>query len=149
MKCISLWQPWASLIALGSKKIETRHWSTKLRGEIAIHAAKRRPEIELRSLLNEDVFQVGLRDLTWPRRVQVDDLPFGAILCVVNLSSVDKTEELRLHISPHEFAYGDYRDNRFGWTLDHVRRLVEPIPYRGSQGVFNIADDLFIGAEFC
>ncbi len=26
MKAISLWQPWASLMADGRKKIETRHW---------------------------------------------------------------------------------------------------------------------------
>src|SRR3546814_14671667 len=41
LKAISLWQPWASAIALGHKSIETRHWPTKYRGELAIHAAKR------------------------------------------------------------------------------------------------------------
>src|SRR3546814_21127441 len=41
VKAISLWQPWASAIALGHKSIETRHWPTKYRGELAIHAAKR------------------------------------------------------------------------------------------------------------
>ncbi|MCB1462115.1 MAG: ASCH domain-containing protein [Nitratireductor sp.] len=44
MKAISLWQPWASLIAAGVKPYETRHWSPprELIGQrIAIHAAKR------------------------------------------------------------------------------------------------------------
>ena len=41
MKALSLWQPWASLIAAGVKKVETRHWPTAYRGPIAIHAAKR------------------------------------------------------------------------------------------------------------
>lgn len=40
MRAISLWQPWASAIALGSKRIETRSWSTSYRGPLAIHAAK-------------------------------------------------------------------------------------------------------------
>lgn len=40
MKCLSLWQPWASLIAIGAKQVETRSWRTKYRGPIAIHAAK-------------------------------------------------------------------------------------------------------------
>lgn len=40
MKAISLWQPWASLIAHGVKTIETRSWSTPYRGPLAIHAAK-------------------------------------------------------------------------------------------------------------
>jgi len=41
MKALSLWQPWASAIALGSKRIETRGWATSYRGPLAIHAAKR------------------------------------------------------------------------------------------------------------
>jgi len=41
MKAITLWQPWASLVALGVKTIETRSWATSYRGPIAIHAAKR------------------------------------------------------------------------------------------------------------
>lgn len=39
MKVITIWQPWASLIVLGHKKIETRGWATKYRGPLLIHAA--------------------------------------------------------------------------------------------------------------
>lgn len=38
MRAITLWQPWASLIAIGAKTIETRSWSTAYRGPLAIHA---------------------------------------------------------------------------------------------------------------
>lgn len=44
MKAISLWQPWASLIACGAKPFETRSWCPprSLIGKpIAIHAAKK------------------------------------------------------------------------------------------------------------
>lgn len=40
MQALSLWQPWATLIAIGAKTIETRSWGTRYRGRIAIHAAK-------------------------------------------------------------------------------------------------------------
>lgn len=43
MKAISLWQPWASLVAIEVKPYETRHWAPpkELIGQtIAIHAAK-------------------------------------------------------------------------------------------------------------
>lgn len=40
MKALTLWQPWATLIAIGAKTIETRSWSTNHRGPLAIHAAK-------------------------------------------------------------------------------------------------------------
>lgn len=41
MKALTLWQPWASLIAAGHKRIETRAWATRYRGPLAIHAAAR------------------------------------------------------------------------------------------------------------
>lgn len=44
MKALSLHQPYASLVAVGVKSIETRSWATKYRGPLLIHAAKRRPD---------------------------------------------------------------------------------------------------------
>lgn len=46
MKAITLWQPWATLIAIGAKTIETRSWPAPpaLYGQrIAIHAASKLP----------------------------------------------------------------------------------------------------------
>ncbi|MEY2355573.1 ASCH domain-containing protein [Lysinibacillus capsici] len=40
MKAITIKQPWATLIALGEKRFETRSWQTKYRIPIAIHAGK-------------------------------------------------------------------------------------------------------------
>lgn len=40
MKAITLTQPWATLVAIGAKRIETRSWATRYRGPLAIHAAK-------------------------------------------------------------------------------------------------------------
>lgn len=38
MKAITIIQPYATLIAVGEKGLETRGWPTKHRGELAIHA---------------------------------------------------------------------------------------------------------------
>lgn len=43
MKMLTFHQPWAQLIAHGAKTIETRAWSTRYRGPLAIHAAKSIP----------------------------------------------------------------------------------------------------------
>lgn len=40
MKALTVWQPWAQLLAMGTKSIETRSWGTRYRGHILIHAAK-------------------------------------------------------------------------------------------------------------
>lgn len=41
MRGLTLHQPWASLVGLGVKTIETRSWSTAYRGPLAIHAGAR------------------------------------------------------------------------------------------------------------
>lgn len=46
MPVLTLWQPWASLVAVGVKSIETRSWAAPeslVGGRIAIHAAARKP----------------------------------------------------------------------------------------------------------
>jgi hypothetical protein len=44
MKALTLTQPWATLVAIGAKTIETRSWPTSYRGPLAIHAAKGYPK---------------------------------------------------------------------------------------------------------
>lgn len=43
MKVLTVWQPWAQLLAAGHKHNETRSWRTSYRGEILIHAAIKDP----------------------------------------------------------------------------------------------------------
>ena len=40
MKAITVWQPWATLLATGQKHTKHGHGKTSYRGEILIHAAK-------------------------------------------------------------------------------------------------------------
>lgn len=131
MKALSLWQPWASAIALGQKRIETRHWTTGYRGLIAIHAAKRWTADE--RLIHEIEVDAG-------RMPPV--LPLGAILATANLVAIRRTEDLA-GISELERYWGNYGPGRFGWVLDDIRPLPEPVPYKGAQGLFEVdAEDL-------
>ena len=45
MKALSLHQPWATMIAQGSKTIETRNWYTQYRGDLLIVSTKK-PQIK-------------------------------------------------------------------------------------------------------
>lgn len=122
MKCISLWQPWASLLVSGEKKIETRHWPIKYRGMLIIHAAKTK----------EECFGEQL------------NLPFGALVGIVKLIDCKRSEDLRDVISKQELHHGNYGDGRFGWVTTEQRAFARPIPYRGMQGLFEvpISDDV-------
>jgi len=132
MKAISLWQPWASAIPIGHKRIETRGWSTNYRGLLAIHAAKRWTK-------EQREFAAVERALgRLPQR-----LPLGAIIAVVTVEECLPTWQLRDRVHPIEKLYGDYGDGRFGWLLKNIVALPEPIPFAGAQGFFNVPDELF------
>jgi hypothetical protein len=66
MKALTLSQPFATLVAIGAKRIETRSWSTNYRGPLAIHAAKTIPR-EYKSLCNWTVepFASALKGVLW------------------------------------------------------------------------------------
>lgn len=143
MKAISLWQPWASLVALGEKKWETRCRPFSHRGPIAIHAAKNKDAAILYGRC--DPYKSALA-----RHGIVDwcELPLGVIVAVADLTEVVTTTEwLRKYCktptdrkADKEYCFGDYAPDRFAWHLENVRRLETPIPFRGGQFIFEIPD---------
>lgn len=128
MKAISLYQPWASAVALGIKTIETRRWQTRHRGPLIIHAAKAWTPL-LRQFLEEAQRKGVLPEGDYPR---------GMLLCRVNLDAIEEVETLKLKIGPIERLLGDYSDGRFGWKFSGLQKFREPIPMVGAQGVFNV-----------
>lgn len=120
MKAISLWQPWASAVALGSKRIETRPWRTKYRGPILIHAAQRKNKSELICYGCYWNWQGAL----WPfikddrrRQPLYKNLPFGALVAVAELVDCRPTDDFtqaELDI-PHIPLDVDHAD-LYAWT---------------------------------
>jgi len=136
MKAISLWQPWASAIALGHKRIETRGWSTRYRGPLAIHAAKRWATEE-RDMARMFETRYGMEGLSDP--------PRGCVVAVADLVSVRPTDHLMETIGDAEKMLGNYGPGRFGFMLENVRQLDDPLPYRGMQGFFEVPDEMLAG----
>lgn len=128
-RAISLWQPWATLVAIGAKQYETRHWQTRYRGDLVIHAAKKRDREVLSALEN-------LRPVMVRMPSPMKPMVFGAALCVVRLVDCIPTEIIRESLTPQERAFGNYTSGRFAWRLENVRVFPQPIPYRGQQGMW-------------
>lgn len=135
MKAISLWQPWASLMAVGAKKIETRHWTTSYRGLVAIHAAKRFQSSE-KALLGQKVFHDALAD-HYEIKNQSLDLPLGCFVAVGRLHRVLSTTTHAAAIPPesgNEFWFGNYLPDRYMWIFDEIWKLRTPVYATGQQG---------------
>ena len=76
MKVLSIKEPFATLIANGLKKIETRSWKTNYRGEIFIHASGK--SLAKEYLTNDFVLEI-IKDL---------NMNYGNIICRCNLTDV-------------------------------------------------------------
>lgn len=151
MRALSLHQPWASAIASGAKRIETRSWGINARERIAIHAARTTEALQSeewgRPALWVAVLQLQEtqdRAPGWLTRAT----PRGAVVAIVDLVDCVRVERLRRedvdrprHAYPRPFTereLGDYRPGRFGWLLENVVRLEQPVPCRGQQGLFEL-----------
>nr|WP_138751759.1 ASCH domain-containing protein [Paenibacillus sinopodophylli] len=144
MKAITIIQPWATLIAIGAKKFETRSWPTKHRGELAIHAGKK--------IDREACEQETIKTALAAHGYTPDNLPTGSIVATGSLSECYKARQYGLSdyveltsnsgiksIDGPEFVYGDYSTGRFAWEIADVQQLAEPIPAKGQQGLWNWA----------
>lgn len=133
--CVSLWQPWGSLVILGLKQIETRSWGWAHRGPLAIHAAKSRSNLPAE-------FCTRLRHLD----LQPETMLRGCIIGVVDLVDIMATEKARDVLAQQgdreayfqELAFGDYTTGRRAWVLARPRALVQPIPCTGRQRIWTV-----------
>lgn len=128
--CLSLWQPWAALVALGQKRWETRGWSTSYRGWLLIHAARKWTP-ELQALRYSPPFKEALLD---------HKLAFGAAIGVCKLMDCVRTEMARRILTPTERAFGDYSDQRYAWRLHKAVLFPKPILMVGHQKLWACDD---------
>lgn len=146
MKALSLWEPWASLMATGAKKIETRSWGTSYRGPLLICASRRRHLGELIHHLCIWQFQgclaplvgepLDLTAMSWPG-VKIEHLQFGNAVALVDLVDCKPTGALTLDEIGTDGPFGDYSRGRFAWITTNLRRL-QPFSVRGKQGLFEV-----------
>jgi hypothetical protein len=139
MKALTLWQPWASLVALGWKSVETRCWSTKYRGPLAIHSAAKLPPNWLGASRHSKQFEFELGEVLKQSDVKkaVAYLPLGSVLAVVRLVDVVPTGQLRDEISQRERVFGNYEDGRYAWFLDLLELFEDGIPAKGNRMLWN------------
>lgn len=128
VKALTLWQPWATFMAMGVKRNETRGWSTTHRGSLAIHASARRTGWGRKGTrtmvgpyeVENDGGGLLLRgpNMAWPYR-----LPLGLVVAIVDVVDVKRTTSLELRPDELEHALGNYDAGRFAWQTGSLRRI--------------------------
>ena len=153
---LALTQPWATLVMIGAKKLETRSWRTDYTGPLGIHAAKGFPGWA-KDLCVLPVFRRALAAVG----VRIEDLPLGKILGTVTLEGcvqivtpslgrghpagtmLLEADGAKYTVFEPERTFGDYTAGRYAWKLSAPRPLSEPVPWRGSLGLFKVPAEVF------
>lgn len=128
MKVLSIKEPFASLIKERIKTVETRSWKTKYRGEIYIHASLKK---------------INIKDERIKKLLELlpnKDMQYGHIICKCNLIDciyMDEDYVNNIKKNKQEYLCGHYEVGRYGWVLELIEVLKEPIPAKGHLGIWN------------
>ena len=150
MKALTVWQPWAALIALGAKPYEFRGWRapTWIVGRrIAIHAGARKVRKEeiaalIVRLKSEEAWTTALKPelaLYILEKIYASPtlLPTSAVICTAIIGeSILGTKVVSEFGGPVNDSDRDEHAN-WAWPLKDIEVLVPPEPAKGAQGFWN------------
>ena len=129
MKCLSLKQPFADLLALGEKTVELRKWNTKFRGEFLIHASK-----------NIDVDACERLD------IEINKLSIGAIIGSAFLYDVrvySNKEDFNRDKQKHFSIISKYIDGyKYGFLIRNAKMFKKPVRYPGKLRFFEVNNSI-------
>lgn len=154
MPAITLWEPWATLVAIGAKPIEWRGWAAPhaFRGRrIAIHAGARpvrKAEVAelilgLREADGRDWGTALIPEIALPFLERLHQaprsLPLSHIVCTALLGEPRRAEDLvrELYVGRPQADSDRIDHSKWGWPLIDVVALTPPVPARGAQGFWN------------
>jgi len=147
---ITLWEPWASLMALEQKRIETRSWPiperlmrTRKPWLLVIHAGNRWKRDQYEQCLRHPF--VDFLGEAWWHTSPAGPKPktLGKALAVVAPIACERTSPMSRKLRDFldfragmcERDFGDFRPGRFAWLTKFVCGLDPPVPMRGQQGL--------------
>lgn len=146
MKAITVWQPWAQLLAEGKKHDETRSWATKYRGPILIHAAAKDPLFGISTMTDEAWEKVLLSFGLYEEFNRFERFPTGAIIGAAILTDcklIDQAyHDFTKDLCPEEFLYGDFTVGRYAWRLEQPVLFKNPVPAAGKQRLWEYNGEL-------
>ena len=141
MKAVTLYQPWASAIAYGLKRLETRPWplyESMLNRWLLIHAGKKFDR-RLKEMCGHWPYQEVIAEMGYT----VSTLPLGMAVARVKVvkclptGSIDELSILRDYSdSRWEYDLGDYSPGRFAWLMSDIQLPQKNFELSGFQKVW-------------
>ncbi|KAL5109068.1 Activating signal cointegrator 1 [Taenia crassiceps] len=134
--CLSMHQPWASLLVRGIKRHEGRSWYSAHRGPLWIAAtAKTSGEEEVHEVENA-YLERGTRRTDFPT-----SYPTGVLLGCVNVDDVLPQKEYRL-----KFPDGE-SESPYVFICSEPRELLIKLPMKGRQRIYRLEAHIHAAAK--
>lgn len=136
MKALTIWRPWTWAITHRSplaKRTENRTWNAPwvLYRDIAIHAGERYDDRDACDFITDIL----------------DERPPGKAQCPTGIVAVTRVAGFRGWDSIGSPDDDPWLVGPWGWQLDNVRVLVEPVPCKGAQGLWTLPPDLEVAVR--
>ncbi|GAQ91201.1 hypothetical protein KFL_007420060 [Klebsormidium nitens] len=132
--CLTLHQPWASLVVYGIKRIEGRNWPTKHKGRLWIHAASKTPDgVDAVEELYRDIYAAeGVTEVKFP-----EHYPTSVLLgCVEVVGCLSREDLSQVHSLPDSIKLELMSE--YGFLCENAQLLEAPVRMRGWQGIFHL-----------
>ncbi len=143
MAALTIYQPWASAIALGVKHSETRSWRAPealIGKRMVLHAAAQNP-LALRPALTG----WWIRDWEQATGLRITRCPLMAILGTFRLVGCWQVVRLwqgRVYFEGGRWIeqdrWGDYTPGRWVWGIEDVEMYEKPFRCPGKQGIWQV-----------
>ncbi|KAG5498496.1 hypothetical protein JKF63_02782 [Porcisia hertigi] len=134
--CLSMHQPWASLLVAGIKRHEGRVWGTTYRGRLWIHAAASQPT-------NVEEVEAHYAKFLPPGQVFPRHYPTKVLLGYVHLTDCLDREGYENYFKPEERQ----EESPFSFICVEPRALHFPLPMSGGHKLFTLERRVHIAAQ--
>jgi hypothetical protein len=144
MRVITIWQPYATLLAIQAKKHETRSWYTSYRGPIAIHASVKWDKSLAEAFIKSSELLVEHDWTPDPLLAEIGAMKMGDTLG--KILAVGRLNDCVPADLPETFGtidreLGLFGPGRWAWRISDMR-LVKPLAIRGQLGLWSLPPEI-------
>ena len=145
-RCMTLWQPWASLIVYGIKRFEGRMWNSGYRGPLWIHSGAKEPNAEeikevedfYREMFEKERKKNPKKYKNSPGPVFPKRYPTSSLVGIVDVQDVWTKNEYGQRLPKYLKRESS---NDFVFVLRNPKHLPIPIKCKGSKEIYEIPKD--------
>ncbi|KAM3926160.1 activating signal cointegrator 1 isoform 1-T1 [Leptodactylus fuscus] len=136
--CLSMHQPWASLLVAGIKRVEGRSWYSAHRGRLWIAAAAKRPSPQEISDLEASYRVLLHKDIHFPK-----DYPTGCLLGCVDIVDCLPQDQFKEQYS----TLSQESNSPFVFVCTNPQELLIKFPIKGQHKIWKLDSKIHQGAK--